>query len=109
MADNAEHYILTTGGKDVLRLRLLHELYGPGTEAALRRVGLRPGMRVVEIGSGTGNIACWVAQQVGPIGSVTGIDNSPEQVEQARKQAQTLGLKNIEFQVADAYSPKLPE
>src|SRR5262245_30240398 len=105
----AEHYILATGGKDVKRLRLLHEVYGPGTEALFHRVGLREGLRVVEIGCGSGNIACWVAQQVGPSGSVVAIDVSPDQIEVARQQAQRRNLRNIEFQVADAYSPRLPE
>ena len=109
MTDHAEHYILATGGKDIKRLALLHEVYGPGTEALLRRVGLRDGMRVVEIGSGSGNIACWVAQQVAPSGSVMAIDISPEQIEVARQQARRLNLRNIDFQVADAYSPRLPE
>lgn len=109
MKEHAEHYILATGGKDVERLRLLHEVYGPGTEALFHRVGLRDGMRVVEIGCGSGNIACWVAEQIGPNGTVMGIDNSRGQIEQARKQAKSRGLKNIEFHVADAYSPRLPE
>ena len=109
MSDHAEHYILATGGKDAQRLRLLHEVYGPGTEAAIHRAGLKPGVRVVEVGCGSGNIACWAAEQVGPQGSVVGIDNSPGQIEQARQQAQKRGLTNIEFQLANAYSPKLPE
>jgi SAM-dependent methyltransferase len=109
MSQPAEHYILATGKKDVQRLRLLHEAYGPGTEAALHRAGLHPGIRVVEVGSGSGNIACWVAEQVGPSGSVVGIDNSSAQVEQARKNAKKRGLTNIEFQLADAYAPPLPE
>ena len=109
MSNPSEHYILATGGKDVKRLRLLHEVYGPGTEALFRRVGLRDGQRVVEIGCGSGNIACWVARQVAPNGSVVAIDVAADQIEQARRQAQGLGLRNIEFQVADAYSPRLPE
>ena len=109
MTQIAEHYILATGGKDVKRLRLLHEVYGPGTEALFRRVGLRDGQRVVEIGCGSGNIACWVAEQIAPHGSVVAIDVAPEQIEQARQQAQSQNLRNIEFQVADAYSPRLPE
>lgn len=109
MSNEPEHYILSTGGEDTLRLRLLHEAYGPGTRAHLESADLSPGMRVVEIGCGSGNIACWVAEQVGPEGSVLGIDISPEQVEQARLQAESRGLTNVEFQVADAYSPKLPE
>ena len=109
MTDLAEHYILATGGKDVKRLRLLHEVYGPGTEVLFHRVGLRDGLRVVEIGCGSGNIACWVAQQVGPSGSVMAIDFSPDQIEQARHQAQRRNVRNIDFQVANAYSPRLPE
>lgn len=109
MSHPSEHYILATGGQDVKRLRLLHQVYGPGTEALFRRVGLRDDLRVAEIGCGSGNTACWVAEQVGPSGSVMAIDVSGEQIEQARQQAQSRGLKNIEFQVANAYSPRLPE
>jgi 2-polyprenyl-3-methyl-5-hydroxy-6-metoxy-1,4-benzoquinol methylase len=109
MTEHSEHYILATGGKDVKRLRLLHEVYGPGTEALLHRVGLRDGQRVVEVGCGSGNIACWVAQQIAPGGSVMAIDIAPDQIEQARQQAQSRNLRNIEFHVADAYSPRLPE
>jgi SAM-dependent methyltransferase len=109
MGGHEEHYILATGGRDTERLRLLHEVYGPGTEAVFHRAGLCEGMRVVEVGCGSGNIACWVAEKVGPSGSVVGIDNSPGQIEQARQQAQARGLRNIDFHVADAYSPRLPE
>lgn len=106
---HSEHYILATGGKDVKRLRLLHEVYGPGTEALFQRVGLRAGQRVAEIGCGSGNIACWVAEQIAPTGSVMAIDVSSDQIAQARKQAQSRNLRNIDFHVADAYSPRLPE
>jgi len=102
MAHPSEHYILATGGKDVKRLRLLHEVYGPGTEALFRRVGLRDGLRVAEIGCGSGNTACWVAQQVAPRGSVVAIDIASDQIEQARQQAQSRNVRNIEFQVAGA-------
>src|SRR6516225_1108344 len=109
MTDHSEHYILATGGKDVKRLRLLHEVYGPGTEALFHRVGLRDGLRVVEVGCGSGNTACWVAEQVAPGGSVVALDVSPDQIEQARRQAASRDLRNIEFQVADAYGPRLPD
>ena len=109
MPNPPEHYILATGGKDVKRLQLLHQVYGPGTESLFHRVGLRPGMRVIEVGCGSGNIACWVAEQVGPEGFVTAVDVSSDQIEQARRQADSRGLQNIEFHVADAYAPSLPE
>jgi SAM-dependent methyltransferase len=109
MASPAEHYILATGGKDTERLRLLQEVYGPGTQASFARVGLKPGQRVLDVGCGSGNMACWIAEQVGPNGSVLGIDNSASQIEVAREQARSRGLANVEFQTADAYSPRLPE
>jgi SAM-dependent methyltransferase len=101
-------YILATGERDVERLRILQEIYGPTSEALLRRVGLRPGMRVVEIGCGDGNMTCWMAEQVGPAGSVVGVDGSAAQVEQARRQAEARSLSNVTFVVADACSPGLP-
>jgi SAM-dependent methyltransferase len=105
----SEQYILATGGKEVERLRLLQEVYGPNSEALLRRAGLREGLRVVEIGCGSGNVACWLAQQVGASGSVVGIDNSPDQIDQARAQAKARGINNVDFQVGDANSLALPE
>lgn len=108
VSDAAEKYILATGGPGAHRLRLLHEAYGPGTAAMLQRAGLRTGQRVVELGCGTGNIACWVAEQVGPEGLVVGIDLSPEQIAEARRLAESRGLTNLEFRVADAYDPRLP-
>ena len=108
MSDAAEKYILATGGPGAHRLRLLHEAYGPGTAAMLQRAGLHTGQRVVELGCGTGNIACWVAEQVGPEGFVVGIDLSPDQIAEARRLAESRGLTNLEFRVADAYDPQLP-
>jgi SAM-dependent methyltransferase len=109
MTHPSEHYILATGGRDLKRLRLLHEVYGPGTEALFHRVGLHDGQRVLEIGCGSGNIACWVAEQVAPSGSVVAIDVASDQVEQARQQAHSRNLRNLAFHVADAYAPQLPE
>jgi 2-polyprenyl-3-methyl-5-hydroxy-6-metoxy-1,4-benzoquinol methylase len=103
----SQGYILATGTDEVKRLQLLNQLYGPGTEGLLWRAGLKPGMQVVDIGCGSGNMSCWLAQQVGEGGSVIGVDVSPAQIEQARLQAQSAGLSNVTFVVADAYAPGL--
>jgi SAM-dependent methyltransferase len=109
MTGHSERYILATGSGEVERLRLLQEVYGPNSQSLLRRAGLREGLRVVEIGCGSGNVACWLADEVGPRGSVVGIDNSPAQVEQARQQAEARGMSNVEFRVGDANAPGLAE
>jgi SAM-dependent methyltransferase len=101
-------YILSAGEPEVERLRLLNDSYGPASEAFLRRAGLRPGMRIVEIGCGTGNMTCWLAKQVGPTGAVVGVDRSPDQLEMARRLAEERGLPNVTFHAADVRSLGLP-
>jgi SAM-dependent methyltransferase len=101
-------YILATGAQDVERLRLLNQVYGAASHAVLRRAGLAEGLRVAEIGCGTGNVTCWIARQVGQHGAVIGIDKNQPQIEQARRQAAEQELTNVTFQQGDAYTPGLP-
>jgi arsenite methyltransferase len=58
---------------------------------------LEPGKRVLDIGSGAGMDSLVAALMVGPEGSVTGIDMTPEMIEKARKGAAELGLNNVTF------------
>lgn len=58
---------------------------------------LRPGERVVDLGSGSGMDAWYAASQVGPEGHVLGVDFTPQQVERARALVHERGVGNIEF------------
>jgi len=58
---------------------------------------LNPGERVLDLGSGAGTDSLVAALQVGPEGSVMGIDMTPEMVEKARAGAASLALSNITF------------
>ena len=51
MADLAipERYSLATGEPGAARLRLLQRIFGPATQALLKRAGLREGLRVVDV------------------------------------------------------------
>jgi SAM-dependent methyltransferase len=100
-------YVLATGQVDVERLRILNEVYGPGTRQLLSRAGLRTGQRVAVLGCGSGNMSCWIAEQVAPAGSVVGVDVSPEQVELSRRLAGERGLANATFVVGDVRNPGL--
>jgi demethylmenaquinone methyltransferase / 2-methoxy-6-polyprenyl-1,4-benzoquinol methylase len=51
---------------------------------ALKRAGLQPGMRVLDIGVGTGLTARQAARLVGPSGHVTGIDPSSGMIQSAK-------------------------
>ena len=79
---------------------------GCGNPTAL--AGLRPGERVLDLGSG-GGIDCFLAaQQVGETGRVTGLDMTPTMLELARKNQAGLGLTNVEFVQGELEAMPLP-
>jgi arsenite methyltransferase len=63
---------------------------------------IESGARVLDLGSGAGMDSLIAALQVGPEGSVTGIDMTPEMIENARKGAAELGLNNVTFVEGEA-------
>ena len=85
------------------RKRLIAQggLVAPLTRRLFERAGLTAGMRVLDIGSGSGDVALLAAQLVGPTGHVTGIDRDPAQVEFAEQRAKAQGLANVRFVTGD--------
>jgi ubiquinone/menaquinone biosynthesis C-methylase UbiE len=65
---------------------------------------LRSGMRVLDLGSGTGYPALLAAQTVGPQGQVMGIDLAAQMLDAARRKATSLKLSNVTFQTGDVTS-----
>ena len=63
---------------------------------------LETGGRVLDVGSGAGTDSLVAAQMVGPTGSVTGIDMTPEMLGKSRAAAAQMGLGNVTFLEADA-------
>jgi len=63
---------------------------------------LEAGERVLDLGSGAGTDSLVAALQVGPSGSVTGVDMTPEMVAKARAGAAELGLAKVAFLEAEA-------
>jgi arsenite methyltransferase len=62
---------------------------------------LRPGERVLDLGSGAGFDAFLAARQVGPGGQVLGVDMTPAMVAKARDNAVKAGLTNVEFRLGE--------
>ncbi len=60
-----------------------------------RRIGLRPGEVVVDVGAGTGFFAVEAARQVGPGGRVYAVDLSPELIEHLRSRRDAEHLPQI--------------
>lgn len=63
---------------------------------------LERGESVLDLGSGAGTDSLIAALQVGPEGSVSGIDMTPEMIEKARRGVAELGLTNVTFVEGDA-------
>jgi SAM-dependent methyltransferase len=71
----------------------------------LVEAGLRPGMRVLDLGSGLGDLAIVAADMVGPGGEVLGIERSGDAVAQATVRTQQMGLANVHFLESDIHDP----
>ncbi len=69
---------------------------------------LRPGETVVDIGCGNGCDVLAAARIVGSAGRVIGIDNSPEKIEQARRDACAAGAGNVTFYLCRIDSVPVP-
>jgi SAM-dependent methyltransferase len=88
------------GHTDPELVRLAHQasLIAPATKAILRLAGLEPGMRVLDLGTGIGDVAVLAAEVVGPSGSVVGIDREERAIERARQRAMAA---NVGFEHGD--------
>ena len=67
----------------------------------LRALELKPGQRILDFGSGTGEPALQIARWIGPRGTVLGLDVAGPMVEVARRRARLLGLRNARFRRGD--------
>lgn len=79
------------------------------TQALLEAARLRPGMHVLDLASGVGNPALWIAEAVGPAGHVTATDLGPGMIDFAQELATNRGLSNIDFRVADVEALPFPD
>lgn len=99
-------------------LYLMGDLEGLPVEAVAASAGcgnptaladLKPGERVLDLGSG-GGIDCFLAaRQVGPKGHVTGLDMTNDMLALARKNAEKMGISNVEFIYGEMEDMPLPD
>jgi phosphatidylethanolamine/phosphatidyl-N-methylethanolamine N-methyltransferase len=77
----------------------------PGRVDAIKRMGIKPGDRVLEVGVGTGiNVDLYPADC-----AVTGIDLSSSMLEKARERVARKGVRNVRLLQMDAASLKFAD
>jgi arsenite methyltransferase len=91
---------------DSLPASVTESFCGVGNPLGLHEVF--PGQTVLDLGSGAGFDSLLAARRVGPNGKVVGVDLCPEMVEKARRNAELLGLHNVEFVEAGIEKVPLP-
>ncbi len=95
------HYLLGHADSELRRLDLQGLLYHDVTRRALMDAGVAPGMRVLDVGCGTGDVSMVAAEIVGPDGSVLGVDRGEPALRAARAKADRLGLSHADFQARE--------
>ena len=91
------------GSSDAEHDRLIRQAarLAPYTERLLREAGIGPKQRVLELGSGAGDVAILAARLVGPAGAVVGIERDTQAVARARARVAAAGLRNVSFTRSD--------
>ena len=106
-AQTAPTYALGRSVNEHGRLTRQAALLEAITERLLREAGLEAGMRVLDVGSGVGDVAFLAAELVGRRGAVVGIDVDGDALNAARQRAELLGRRNVTFVQGDVRSAAL--
>ncbi len=88
-------YMLGASSEEHARLIRQGNMLNPMTEMLLRASGIGPGMRVLDLGSGVGDVALLVARLVGPTGRVVGVEQDPAMIAFARQRIAREGLAGV--------------
>src|SRR5215472_5004856 len=73
----------------------------PITNRFLREAGIGLGQRVLDLGSGMGDVAMAAARAVGPTGEVVGLERDATSIARARARVSAAGFNNLRFMHAD--------
>jgi ubiquinone/menaquinone biosynthesis C-methylase UbiE len=104
-----DEYMMGRASSETDRLEIQGRLFAPYSAHLLRMAGIAPGMRVLDVGSGAGDVSLLLAEAVGPDGAVIGVDVDPDVLDRARARVAAAGLANVSFRVADLSDLRLKE
>lgn len=91
------------GYTDAEHKRLIRQasFIAPVTERFLREAGIGAGQRVLDLGSGVGDVSMAIARLVGPTGEVVGIERDRTSLSKAQARCKAAGFHNVSFEQAD--------
>ena len=98
---DTNEYALGSDSAEHERLIRQAEWLTPHTERFFRRAGMGPGQRVLDLGSGVGDVALIAGRLVGSAGEVVGAERDARAVARATARMTKLGLKHVRFTQTD--------
>jgi SAM-dependent methyltransferase len=101
-AAQAEYWGSAAGHQWIAREALLDTMMAGVLDRVLAHAAPQPGMRVLDIGCGTGASTLAAAQRCGPSGHATGVDIAAQLLDRARARAAAAAVSNVSFVLADA-------
>jgi len=100
-ADHDQTYVLGSSDAETRRLMSQADIYAPVTRRFFEDAGVAKGMKVLDVGTGAGDVAFIAADIVGPMGAVVGVDVNPEVLTTARSRAEDAHRDNVSFVEGD--------
>jgi SAM-dependent methyltransferase len=104
-SDSGYQFGSGVGDEELTRLEAQGRSLAAPTRMILAEAGIRPGMRVLDLGCGAGDVAFLAAGLVGADGSVVGVDHSAEALGRARLRAERRGVTQVRFVEGDISEP----
>jgi ubiquinone/menaquinone biosynthesis C-methylase UbiE len=87
------------GYTDAEQERLIRQaaIIAPIAERHFREAGIGTGQRVLDLGSGMGDVTMLLARLVGPSGEVVGVERDANSIARAKARVAAAGLRNVNF------------
>lgn len=79
-----------------------------GLDRLIELLQLKPGMKVGDIGAGTGRLSMLMLHRVKPEGQVWAVDIQPEMVSQLQSRSKLLGKNHLVVSQSSSTSPNIP-
>jgi ubiquinone/menaquinone biosynthesis C-methylase UbiE len=91
------------GSSDAEHERLIRQArrLAPVTERFFREAGIGPGQRILDVGSGVGDVAMLLSRLVGPSGEVVAVERDARSINRAQTRVAGAGLHNVKFAQID--------
>jgi ubiquinone/menaquinone biosynthesis C-methylase UbiE len=100
-------YALGYTSEEHSRLMRQAALVAPCTERLFHAAGISPGDRVLDLGSGVGDVSLLLGKLVGPSGKVVGVERDASSIARAQARIAAARLNNVSFSESDATEVKV--